>query len=135
MKKILYALTMCLALVLTSCKDQNGPTDSIVGDWHSSYSILSYLDTDRGGDYITEKEYYSIDLYIHEDHSFTWNSEGGNTYGTWLQNGKQLKLSFEGGSTLYEDLFIYTIETLTTKEMVLREDMGNGYADYYFTKH
>ena len=66
---------------------------------------------------------------------FSWNAEKGRSYGTWLQNGKQLKLSFEGGSTLYEDFLVYTIETLSAKEMVLREDMENGYVDYYFTKH
>lgn len=124
-----------MAFCLTSCTDKNGATDSIVGDWHSNYYILSYLDTDGGGDYVTEKEYFSLDLYIYEDHSFTWSGEGSKSYGTWLQSGKQLKLSFGGGNTMYEDFYIYTIETLTSKEMVLRNDMGNGYVDYYFSKY
>lgn len=134
MKKIFYLLTLCLAFCFTGCKDNNSPSDSVVGDWYSSYNIVSYLDTDRGGGYVTEKEYISIYLYMHEDHNFTWRSEGGNTYGTWLKNGNKLTLSFEGGSTLYEDFNIYTIEKLTSKEMVLRWDLGNGYVDFYFTK-
>ena len=134
MKKFIYLLSVLFALCFTGCKDKNSLSDSIVGNWYSSYYILSYIDTDRGGDYVTEKDYYSIDLYIHEDHSFSWNAEKGRSYGTWLKNGNQLKLSFEGGGTLYEDFRVYSIDKLTSKEMILREDMGNGYVDYYFSK-
>ena len=119
-------MTFCF---ITSC-NTNDANSSVVGDWHSSYCTISYIDTDKGGGYVTEKEYGSIDLYMHEDHSFTWHSEEKHsTYGTWLQNGNQLKMSYEG-----EELVVYTIETLKSKEMVLRRDMGNGYVDYYFTK-
>ena len=131
---MLYLCLTCFVLCFTGCKESNSPSDSIVGDWYSSYNILSYLDTDKGGDYVTEKDYYSIDLYIHEDHTFSWSAEKGRTYGTWLKNGNLLKLSFEGGSSLYEDFLVFTVEKLSSKEMILREDMGNGYVDYYFNK-
>ena len=137
MKKfLLYCIALLFAgFTFTSC-EKNAST-GIVGNWHSSKRII-YGEGASG-----VEEQFIFDLNLLENHSFIWDGENDHAFGTWFQNDKQLNLSIEGGGATFDGSFhaytqetrAYTIQKLTTKEMILREDLGFGMnIEYYYTK-
>lgn len=137
MKKfLLYCMAFLFAgFTFTSCK-KNASTDFVVGSWHLSKRIV-YIEGASG-----IEEHFVFDLNLIENHSFIWDGENEHAYGTWFLNDKQLNLSIEGGGatingTYYaysQETRVYAIQKLTASEMVLKEDLGDGYFEYYYTK-
>ena len=130
MKKIFYLLTLCLAFCFTGCKESNEVSSStIIGDWVSDRITEYYLEN---GQYKSEVEYEYTYLSIYANNSCTWSSGASSDYGNWVLNGNTLILSFSSGG--YDDYIKCTVQKCNSKELVLRLDFDNGYADYNFKK-
>jgi len=130
MKKVLFVLMACMALCFTGCSD-NGEvsSDKIIGDWACSTITEYYLENGR---YQTDVEYISIYVSFYPDNTLSYSSEGYRMNGNWVLNGSTLILSFKYGNE--EEYEKYTVQKCTSKELLLRMDFDNGYADYNFKK-
>lgn len=107
MKKTITSFVIIAILVFSLCACGNSTEKKIIGTWHMD------METSRNG-------FYELEFF--DDGTFWYDLDDGDG-GQWsLVNGNKLKLVFD--EDWRYDPRLYTVEKVTSKELVLTNEEG-----------
>ena len=118
---------MMAVLSFTSCEKQKESSELIVGNWLCDRVIYS-----ENGITPTNNTIVFLRMSLYSNGYFTWTAEGDNDNesGTWsLYGNNTLTLNF-----INQESITFSIQSLSAKELIVRNNYNNGYYEYYFSR-